>query len=290
MSLPSSTSAELLAEVDNDSISRRQQLTQSITESTLPILLAQEIATKAAKGASDRACKRVAILKVEVEVARRHQEAVRSSIKSAWKDASARLSPSELSNIRALVEQDVAKYEARPLSRLQSKKGRKTKKNVLHLKGGELKDTIPDSAEPFRKGKFDELVVVAVDGFVMWQYRNKKYRMSMSLVLQGRGGVVVGEPTGSSGMRLAGSDIPGSHHAWRALLMRSPFGEEILDEIQGQDENTRHFIGYFGAKSTKSRISQGRMGNPSKEHDFDLGAQDGREHWQKELVAAAKEF
>ncbi len=181
MSLPSSTSAELLAEAD--SISRRQQLTQSITESTLPILLAQEIATNAAKETCDRACQRVAILKVEVEVARRHQEAVRSSIKAAWKDASARLSPSkfllvwqafhrahllntdELANVKALVEQDVAKYEVRPLTRLQSKKvhifairslswpnrlhvqGRKMKKNKSHLKGGGLKDTIPDSAE-----------------------------------------------------------------------------------------------------------------------------------------------
>ncbi|PBK81419.1 hypothetical protein ARMGADRAFT_1068560 [Armillaria gallica] len=145
MSLPSSTSAELLAEAD--SISRRQQLTQSITESTLPILLAQEIATNAAKETCDRACQRVAILKVEVEVARRHQEAVRSSIKAAWKDASARLSPNELANVKALVEQDVAKYEARPLTRLQSKKGRKMKKNKSHLKGGGLKDTIPDSAE-----------------------------------------------------------------------------------------------------------------------------------------------
>ncbi|KAK0496256.1 hypothetical protein EDD18DRAFT_1105423 [Armillaria luteobubalina] len=145
MSIPSSTSAELLAEAD--SISRRQQLTQPIAEFTLPILLAQEIATNAAKEAYDRARKRVVVLKAEMEIARRHQEAVRNSIQAAWSDASARLSPSELANVKALVEQDVAKYEARPLTRLQSKKGRKMKKNKSHLNGGGLKDTIPNSAE-----------------------------------------------------------------------------------------------------------------------------------------------
>ncbi len=46
------------------------------------------------------------------------------------------------------------------------------------------------------------------------------------------GGVVVGEPTGSLCMRLAGSD---PHHARRALPMRSLFGAVRRYDFEGMD-------------------------------------------------------
>ncbi|KAK0435801.1 uncharacterized protein EV420DRAFT_1487850 [Desarmillaria tabescens] len=77
---------------------------RELLKSTLPILLAQEAATNAAKKACSRARQKVADLEVEVEITRRRQEAVQSSIDSAWKEVPG--------SHQALVEQDMVKHEA----------------------------------------------------------------------------------------------------------------------------------------------------------------------------------
>ncbi|KAK0234424.1 hypothetical protein EDD85DRAFT_843841 [Armillaria nabsnona] len=100
-----------------------QDQTKSMTS---PNLLALEIPTAYAATASGRTPDRDIVEMQQVRVAKRHQAAIQGLKDSAWREASMRLSPSELAKTKALVDQDAERCQARQIfTRTQSRKARK---------------------------------------------------------------------------------------------------------------------------------------------------------------------